>query len=40
MVVGLALANPREFVAFRFEHEIDSCRIAEIAWQPGLALAV
>jgi hypothetical protein len=39
LVVGLALARPGEFVAFRFAHTPDACDAAELAWQPGLALA-
>jgi hypothetical protein len=38
-VVGLALARPDEFVAFRFEHDVADCRVTEISdWRvPGLA---
>jgi len=38
-VVGLALARPGDFVAFRFEHNAADCRITELAWQPGLSLS-
>ncbi len=38
-VVGLALARPDEFVAFRFEHDVSDCRVTEISWQPGAGLA-
>jgi hypothetical protein len=38
-IVGLALARPDEFVAFRFEHDVSDCRVTEIAWQPGAGLA-
>ena len=38
-VVGLALTRPGEFVAFRFDHDADECRVTELAWQPGLGLA-
>ncbi len=38
-VVGLALSRPGEFVAFRFDHDGSDCRVTELAWQPGLALA-
>jgi phage tail sheath protein FI len=38
-VVGLALARPDEFVAFRFEHDVSDCRVTEMAWQPGTGLA-
>jgi len=38
-VVGLALCRPGEFVAFRFDHDGSDCRVTELAWQPGLALA-
>ena len=30
-VVGLALARPDEFVAFRFEHDVADCRVTEIS---------
>lgn len=39
LVVGLALARPGDFVAFRFAHTRDGCDVTELAWQPGLALA-
>lgn len=29
-VVGLALARPDEFVAFRFEHDVHDCRVTEL----------
>ncbi len=38
-VVGLALARPDEFVAFRFEHDVNDCQVTEISWQPGAGLA-
>jgi hypothetical protein len=38
-VVGLALTRPGDFVAFRFDHDTDDCRITEIAWQPGVSLS-
>jgi hypothetical protein len=37
--VGLALATAGEFVAFRFDHVDGECHVAELAWQPGAALA-
>ncbi len=39
LVLGLALARPGEFVAFEIAHDADGCRVAELGWQPGLALA-
>jgi hypothetical protein len=38
-IVGLALATAGEFVAFRFDHVDGECHVAELAWQPGAALA-
>jgi hypothetical protein len=37
-IVGLALRNPGEFVAFRFRQAAEGCEISETGWQPGLAL--
>lgn len=36
-VVGLALAAPGDYVAFRFDHTDRDCRVTEVAWQPGIA---
>lgn len=38
-VVGMALARPGEFAAFRFEHDARECRVTEMAWQPAPGLA-
>jgi hypothetical protein len=38
-VVGVALARPGDFVAFQVSHTDESCAVAELGWQPGLALA-
>lgn len=37
--LGLALARPGEFAAFRIIHEAGSSTASELGWQPGLALA-
>jgi hypothetical protein len=39
LVIGLALQRPGAYVAFRIDHHVDRCVIAEQVWQPGLALA-
>jgi hypothetical protein len=39
LVIGLALQRPGAYVAFRIDHHVDHCVIAEQVWQPGLALA-
>lgn len=39
LVLGLALARPGEFVAFRIAHDADGCTSSELGWQPGMALA-
>lgn len=39
-VVGLALATPGDYVAFRFDHTGKDCRVTEVAWQPGVAAAL
>lgn len=39
-IVGLAIGRSGDFAAFRFEHRTDDCRVTEVTWQPGLALAV
>lgn len=39
LVLGLALARPGEFAAFRIRHEADGSSASELGWQPGLALA-
>ncbi len=39
LVVGIALARPGDFVAFRIAHTPSNCEVLELAWQPGLALA-
>ena len=38
-VVGFALCEPGEFVAFRFQRSGGQCRIAELGWRSGLAQA-
>jgi hypothetical protein len=38
-IVGLALRRPGEFVAFEFLQQASACRVMEISWQPGMALA-
>lgn len=39
LIVGVALARAGEFIAFQISHTMAECRVAEIGWQPGLALA-
>ena len=40
LVVGIALARPGEFIAFRIEHGAGASQVRELSWEPGLALAV
>lgn len=39
LIVGLALERAGDYVAFRFLHDAGDCRVGELSWQPGLALA-
>jgi phage tail sheath protein FI len=39
LVVGFALHRPGEFLVFRLRHDAEDCRVSEIDWRPGLALA-
>ncbi|MCK6371987.1 MAG: hypothetical protein L6Q83_11835 [Gammaproteobacteria bacterium] len=39
-VVGVALQRPGDFVACRIIHTDEGCRVEEIGWQPGPALAM
>ncbi len=39
LIVGVALARPGDFIAFQIAHTLRGCIVAEIGWQPGLALA-
>jgi phage tail sheath protein FI len=38
-IVGFAVRNPGEFLAFRFQRTPAGCRVAELGWQARLELA-
>ncbi len=40
LVIGVALVRSGEFVAFEVRHTVGQCRVTEIGWQPGPALAL
>jgi len=39
LIIGVALARPGDFIAFRLEQGRRGCDAVELGWQPGLALA-